>query len=152
MSVKFVLISCALRYSRSRRLRPANRDGRLQQYDTPVNVYHRPANTFVAQFVGSPSMNLIEKPDGILGIRPEDIELSTTDQPGWSAARVYVTEEMGNETLVVLTAGKSQITARGPAASKLDFDTPVWYRFRPGKLHWFDKATGVRLPDHPPPG
>src|SRR5262249_4436366 len=48
------------------------RDGKLQQFDTPANVYHRPANTFVAQFVGSPSMNLIEKADQIVGIRPED--------------------------------------------------------------------------------
>ncbi|MGD1096878.1 MAG: ABC transporter ATP-binding protein [Bryobacteraceae bacterium] len=129
------------------------RDGCIQQYDTPSNVYHRPANTFVAGFVGSPPMNLIEVPecpDATLGVRPEDVEISMIDQPGWTAARVYVTEEMGNETLVVLTAGAAQITARGPAASRLDFDTPVWYRFRPGKLHWFDKASGVRLPDHPP--
>ena len=39
------------------------RDGKIQQYDTPANVYHRPANTFVATFVGSPAMNLMEKGD-----------------------------------------------------------------------------------------
>jgi multiple sugar transport system ATP-binding protein len=121
------------------------RDGRIQQYDTPANVYHRPANTFVATFVGSPSMNLIATPDATLGVRPEDVELSMTAQPDWIPARVYVTEEMGSETLVVLSTEADQITARAPAGSKLDFDTPVWYRFRPDKLHWFDKATGERI-------
>lgn len=120
------------------------RDGKIQQYDTPSNVYHRPSNTFVAQFVGSPSMNLIEKPDGILGVRPEDVQLSTVEQPDWSPARVYVTEEMGNETIVVLNDGSTQITARAPAGVKFDFDTRVWYRFRADKLHPFDASTGMR--------
>jgi len=121
------------------------RDGKIQQYDTPANVYHRPANTFVAQFVGSPSMNLIEKPGTILGVRPEDVELSNIDQPGWSLARVYVTEEMGNETIVVISDGSTQITARIAAGRKFDFDTPVWYRFRADKLHVFNKVTGFRI-------
>ena len=120
------------------------RDGKIQQYDTPANVYHQPANTFVAQFVGSPSMNLIEKPDEMLGIRPEDIELSLTAQPGWSSARIYVTEEMGNETIVVFSDGSAQLTARAPAGFRADFETPVWFRFRPEKLHHFDRSTGGR--------
>jgi multiple sugar transport system ATP-binding protein len=120
------------------------RDGKIQQYDTPATVYHRPANTFVATFVGSPSMNLMEEGDRILGVRPEDIEISTTEQTGWKAARVYVTEEMGNETLVRLAIGETHITARASADARLDFDTPVWFRFRADKLHWFDKGTGER--------
>lgn len=121
------------------------RDGKIQQYDTPANVYHRPANTFVAQFVGSPSMNLIEKDREILGVRPEDVELSMTEQPGWSPARVYVTEEMGNETLVVLNMESSQITARAAAGVRLDFDVQVFFRFRAEKLHHFEKSTGLRV-------
>ena len=120
------------------------RDGKIQQYDTPSNVYHRPANTFVAQFVGSPSMNLIEKPDGILGVRPEDVQLSQIEQPDWSPARVYVTEEMGNETIVIISDGSLNLTARAPAGMKLDFDAQIWYRFRPEKLHWFDPSTRLR--------
>jgi len=120
------------------------RDGKIQQFDTPSNVYHRPANTFVAQFVGSPSMNLIEKPDGILGVRPEDVQLSQVEQPDWSPARVYVTEEMGNETIVIISDGSTNITARAPAGMKLDFDARIWYRFRPEKLHWFDPSTRSR--------
>ena len=120
------------------------RDGKIQQCDTPSNVYHRPANTFVAGFVGSPSMNLIERSDTIVGIRPEDIELAPSEQPGWSPARVYVTEEMGNETVVVLRDGAAQITAKASAATRFDFDTPVWYRFRAEKLHRFNKSSGMR--------
>jgi len=123
------------------------RDGKIQQYDTPANVYHRPANAFVAQFVGSPSMNLIEKDNEILGVRPEDVELSMTEQPGWLPARVYVTEEMGNETLVVLKTESSQITARVAAGVGLDFDAPVFFRLRAQKLHHFDKSTGLRVGD-----
>jgi multiple sugar transport system ATP-binding protein len=121
------------------------RDGKIQQYDTPANVYHRPANTFVAGFVGSPAMNLIEQGDRTLGIRPEDVELSMTEQPGFSPACVWVTEEMGNETVVVISTGDRKITARAPSDMRADFDAAVWYRFRENKQHWFDAATGVRL-------
>ncbi len=116
------------------------RDGKIQQYDTPANVYHRPANTFVAQFVGSPSMNLIEKPDRVIGIRPEDVELSLSANSDFSPARVYVTEEMGNETIVVISDASTQLTARAPAGFRADADTPVWFRLRPEKLHCFDKS------------
>jgi multiple sugar transport system ATP-binding protein len=120
------------------------RGGIIHQYDTPANVYHRPANTFVAQFVGSPSMNLIEMPDAILGIRPEDIELSLSSQPDWTPARIYVTEEMGNETIVVFSDGATQLTARAPAGFRADFDTPVWFRMRSEKLHRFNRSSGER--------
>ncbi len=121
------------------------RDGKIQQYDTPANVYHRPANTFVAQFVGSPSMNLIEQGDEILGVRPEDVEVSTMEQSGFSAARVWVTEEMGNETLAILKTESSQITARVAAGARMDFDARVFFRLREEKLHHFAKSTGQRI-------
>jgi multiple sugar transport system ATP-binding protein len=120
------------------------RDGKILHYDTPANVYHRPANTFVAQFVGSPSMNLIERDDVIIGIRPEDVELSLTAQPDWSSGKIYVTEEMGNETIVVVSDGSTQLTARAPAGFRAEVDRPVWFRFRPEKLHKFDRSTGER--------
>jgi multiple sugar transport system ATP-binding protein len=120
-------------------------DGRLQQFDTPANVYHRPANTFVAGFVGSPAMNLIDEGDVSLGVRPEDVELALVEQPGFTAARVWVTEELGNETIVVLAAGERRITARAPVDMPLGFDAPVWFRFREGKTHRFDRRSGGRL-------
>jgi multiple sugar transport system ATP-binding protein len=121
------------------------RDGKVQQFDTPANVYHRPANTFVAGFVGSPAMNLMDEGDRTLGIRPEDVEISMTEQPGFSTGRVWVTEEMGNETLVVIAAGGRKITARAASDARVDFDAPVWFRFREDKRHWFDATTGQRI-------
>src|SRR5919106_1458098 len=79
------------------------RKGRLQQFDTPMTIYNHPANRFVAEFVGSPSMNFIEAEGVTKGIRPEHIQVLTTPEDGAIEARVYVTELMGNETFVFLS-------------------------------------------------
>jgi multiple sugar transport system ATP-binding protein len=95
------------------------RDGRLQQVDTPQSLYRRPANLFVAAFIGSPPMNLVEAdvadrevtfagirvpltgqaPRGrvILGIRPQDISLATGDGPSFEVEPAVV-EELGSAT------------------------------------------------------
>jgi multiple sugar transport system ATP-binding protein len=134
--------------------------GRVAQYDTPANIYHRPANMFVAGFVGSPPMNLIEggieagcfvclgfslpldgvadRPRMTAGVRPEHVEISTAERPGWHPATVYVSEDMGNETFVRLAAGATQIAARVPAGVNLNFDDRVWFRPRADKVHLFD--------------
>jgi multiple sugar transport system ATP-binding protein len=140
--------------------------GRIVQYDTPANVYHRPANLFVARFVGSPAMNLLagrvesgcftgaglslpldSASNGTqitVGVRPENIEVSRVEQPGWFPATVYVAEDLGNETFVRLGAGANQVTARIPADLKLSFDDRVWFRPRQDQLHLFD-ADGKRM-------
>ena len=141
--------------------------GRLQQYDTPSVVYHRPANLFVAGFLGSPAMNcfegsiecgafvssglraaltaqqlvaLRERPRITLGVRPEDVEIGDCGEAG-QTGRVYVAEEMGNETFVRLSAGGALITARIAADRQLNFDEQVRFRFRQDKLHFFDTST-----------
>ena len=119
--------------------------GAVQQFDTPWNVYHRPANLFVAGFLGSPPMNFLHGRRGdapvILGVRPEDVEVSVTGREGWSPARVYVVESTGNESFVRLDAEGTQITARVPAETPLDFDQTVWFRARPDKIRYFDPHT-----------
>jgi multiple sugar transport system ATP-binding protein len=138
------------------------KDGCMQQFDTPAEIYHRPANLFVAGFLGSPSMNLLAgsiesgvflcaglrievrapaRNNVTLGIRPEDVEFSACAQPGFTLARVWVTEEMGNETLIRLRTGDLHITLRAPAAERPGFDTPAWFRIQPEKIHWFDSHT-----------
>jgi ABC-type sugar transport system ATPase subunit len=121
------------------------KDGKLQQFDTPATIYNRPANLFVAGFLGSPSMNLITEGAVTIGVRPEDIDFSLSEQPGWKPARVYVVEEMGNETIVRLAAEKTHLTVRVAAGIKLDFDQSCWYRLREEKLHRFDTSTGLRI-------
>jgi multiple sugar transport system ATP-binding protein len=149
--------------------------GRLQQFDTPLNIYERPANKFVAGFMGSPSMNFLDgtidhserkfvSPDVtlairsqalslprestqvVLGIRPEDIKLSVADFEGGLPATVYVTEALGNETFVFLNLGKRRIVARTGPAMRLDMESKVWISFDETKLHFFDPVSGNRLP------
>ncbi len=97
--------------------------GVAQQLDTPQRLYREPANTFVAGFIGSPSMNLVEgdasggrlsagpltldRPGAeagrvLIGIRPEDFRLA--EGPGTFPARIELTEELGPETLVYFRA------------------------------------------------
>ncbi|HSE18988.1 MAG TPA: ABC transporter ATP-binding protein [Pyrinomonadaceae bacterium] len=121
--------------------------GRLQQFDTPLQIYNSPANRFVAEFVGSPSMNFIDRERVTMGIRPEHIQVLTAPEDGAIEARVYVTELMGNETFVFLSAGANRLIARAPADFRADVDTKVWVRIATEKIHWFDAATGNRLQD-----
>jgi multiple sugar transport system ATP-binding protein len=116
--------------------------GRLQQFDTPLKIYNEPANRFVAEFVGSPSMNFIEKGEVTIGIRPEHIQVLTTPQDGAIEARVYVTELMGNETFVFLSVGDDRLIARAPAEFRAEVDTRVWLQIATEKIHFFDPITG----------
>ena len=133
--------------------------GRLQQFDTPLNIYNHPANRFVAEFVGSPSMNFIEgriehgtfvsdvlefpiaRPDEevSLGIRPEHVHVSTQPQDGSIPAQVYVTELMGNETFVFLSIGSQKLIARAAADFRADEESTVWVSFETAKAHFFSK-------------
>jgi multiple sugar transport system ATP-binding protein len=143
------------------------RDGRLQQFDTPLNIYNQPANRFVAGFVGNPSMNFITGRAGpaarmfvsgdihlplsasqcdllqgrervTLGIRPEHVHVSLEEQTEWLQASVYVTELMGNETFVFLKLGGEKIIARAPADFRAEPETPVRVRLDMDRAAFFD--------------
>jgi multiple sugar transport system ATP-binding protein len=149
-------------------------EGRVQQVDAPENIYRRPANTFVAGFVGSPSMNFLkgtidragrcftnrmirvvlrvdqlsmfEKDTPvILGIRPEDLQLSLDAQPGSMPATVYVTELMGNETLVFFKLGGERLVARTHADFQSNMEATIWVGFDLRKVHLFDAASGAAI-------
>ena len=121
------------------------RDGVLQQVDTPQNLFRRPANLFVAAFIGSPSMNLVEAdvdgsrvrfasfdltlPDGspcagldrrvILGIRPTDFEHDEDADPALPRirARPDVVEELGDETHVIFSIDAPEVHAEAVLAA-----------------------------------
>jgi len=118
--------------------------GRLQQFDTPMNIYNYPANRFVAEFVGSPSMNFIEESPLTKGIRPEHIQVLSEPHDGAIAATVYVTEQMGNETFVFLTVGTNRLIARAPADFRADEESQVWIKIAEDKIHYFDPVSGER--------
>ena len=140
--------------------------GRLQQFDTPMNIYERPANRFVAEFVGSPSMNFVDGTieggvfvsDSLriplnrsqldqlstltkltIGIRPEHIQVLTGPIDGAIPASVYVTELMGNETLVFVSIGKHKLIARAPADFRAEVESKVWLQLATEKLHFFPR-------------
>src|SRR5690606_2350601 len=87
--------------------------GNMEQFGTPEEVYHRPASTFVASFIGSPPMNLLKNVQGgrdgvITGIRPEHLDVSDT---GW-AVRTETVELLGAERLIYGRIGDEQIIVR----------------------------------------
>ncbi|HEU4508241.1 MAG TPA: ABC transporter ATP-binding protein [Pyrinomonadaceae bacterium] len=140
--------------------------GRLQQFDTPMNIYQRPANRFVAEFVGSPSMNFVDGTieSGVfvsdslriplnrsqldelstetkltIGIRPEHVHVLTEPRNGAIPASVYVTELMGNETFVFVSVGAHRLIARAPADFRAEVESKVWLQLTTEKLHFFPR-------------
>lgn len=142
------------------------RDGRIVQLDTPKKIYAEPADLFVAGFIGSPSMNLIDgqisgglfRADGVelpvdladrdgvvLGIRPEELEI-THDTGAAISGKLYALELTGESTLVTLRNGPSSVCARGHADFEAEIDSPCHLKPRSGaRIHLFDHETGERL-------
>ena len=145
------------------------RDGHIEQVGTPLELYDRPANAFVASFIGSPSMNLftghVERPgivmtdDGIAlpvaqtpglnigqrvlyGVRPQHFVLT----PGASIdAHVNVVEPTGSETQILLNIGQQKVTTLfHQRVAALPGET---LKILPDArhAHLFDAASGVRL-------
>ncbi|MGC9502218.1 ABC transporter ATP-binding protein [Baaleninema sp.] len=151
-------------------------EGDVQQLDPPDRLYFRPANQFVAGFVGSPQMNLITLscqgkaavlgntkiplPSGIetprhvvLGVRPEDLRLAAPEDDLKVSARVFLVENLGMQNLLsVRVAGtgddENAIVLRSllPADCKWDSED-LDFTFSLESLHWFDIESGDRLGD-----
>ena len=151
------------------------RGGIIQQLDAPQVIYNRPANLFVAGFIGSPSMNflhgatieqgrafrfgshridlagydggaILERPKAILGLRPEHIEIGLEERPGVSLpAVVELDEPMGADSLVWLDVGGQQISVRIPVERRLKLGTPVHLHLDLSKASIFDAATEQRI-------
>ncbi|MFD8497011.1 ABC transporter ATP-binding protein [Amycolatopsis sp. NPDC059657] len=143
------------------------KDGILQQCDTPVGLFARPVNVFVAGFIGSPAMNLLETtvdgdgaivgssrlpltpeqrsaltgPGIVVGIRPEGWEIGGTGL----AATVEVIEELGSDQyLYCRTSGGQVLTVRTPGMAPWQRGEKI--ELAPKTAHLFDQATGDRLP------
>jgi ABC-type sugar transport system ATPase subunit len=123
--------------------------GSIVQLGSPMDLYRRPVNTFVATFLGSPPMNLLSEirngSQVTLGIRPEDIEVNPAPVDAWESARVVVVEPIGNETLVTLDYRDRPLTARMPADRDVQPGQPVWIQLPPERVHLFDATTGRRV-------
>ena len=126
--------------------------GNMEQFGTPEEVYHRPASTFVASFIGAPPMNLLAsaphvKPGTLLGIRPEHLQI--VPQPaadGWTV-QVEAVEMLGAERLLYTRIDSEQLIVRvderaGPPPA---LGSTLHVRPQDGCLHSFDASTGKRL-------
>ena len=133
------------------------RDGTLQQLAPPMEIYRRPANVFVAGFVGSPTMNFLPAglgpeppmPGAVLGVRPHDITIRPSGR-GDLDATVDVVEPLGSELIVYLRLNSDSVdgTVRviAPPDPSIDPDTKVGLTLDPSRLHVFNADTGLRIP------
>jgi multiple sugar transport system ATP-binding protein len=149
-------------------------NGRIQQVATSHDVYFSPRNLFVASFLGSPPMNLIDctlreggvletsrfraqlpadavkclnstitDDEVVLGVRPEDVILSSGPTPDAIEAELYVTEPLGSEVIVDLKIGENIIKAKAAADLKMEIGEKIWLTMRTVQI--FDKRTGEPL-------
>ncbi|MEW6193598.1 MAG: sn-glycerol-3-phosphate ABC transporter ATP-binding protein UgpC [Bacteroidota bacterium] len=150
------------------------KDGIIQQVDTPMNIYRKPINKFVAGFIGSPAMNFIDgklidknsfisnegllkiqlddkisnadSHNVILGIRPEDIKIFTSqDLSNGIKAKVELLEPLGNETLIHFAIGSQKLICRSVTTENLEYDQTVNIIFNKEKIHLFDSNSGKSL-------
>jgi multiple sugar transport system ATP-binding protein len=137
--------------------------GEVQQVGTPLEIYDRPANTFVAGFIGSPAMNLLQGrltggvfeaehvripglsgPDGpvTLGFRAEDASVAAQ---GEIAAPIYSMELLGDASMATVQAGGSLVAIKAAKDFKGEISQPIAARVPARICHLFDARTGARL-------
>jgi multiple sugar transport system ATP-binding protein len=128
--------------------------GKIEQIGTPHDIYHEPANTFVAQFMGSPPMNLIPSGDWLLGFHPEDARLVETDCPASHHAlpiEVQQVERLGADALIYgsFIPGKTDVILKLPEREVGDLAPGVSRRFcvPDALMRRFDPRSGLRIRD-----
>jgi ABC-type sugar transport system ATPase subunit len=135
-------------------------DGRVQQTGPPLEIYDHPVNLLVAEFIGSPKMNVIEgrlhegrfeasgwgtplplpdREDLALGVRPEDASL---DIVAAGAGQVRVIEHFGSETSVTVDMPFGTFVVRAAADLAVEVGARVDLGFNPRRVHLFDRASG----------
>ena len=142
--------------------------GRIQQVGTPTEIYDRPANAFVASFIGSPAMNLVEgriaggtfeaegmRVDGLptdrsgavtLGFRAEDASVVASD--GQIAAPVYSIELLGEASMISYRIGGALVSVKAPKEYRAAIGEVVHSAVPASACHLFDAETGRRIDRH----
>ncbi|GAA6208378.1 ABC transporter ATP-binding protein [Cognatishimia sp. WU-CL00825] len=126
------------------------RAGFIEQVGSPLELYHRPRNVFVAGFIGSPKMNIISgeeaKKHGVtsIGIRPEHVDVSKTE--GLWKGRVGVAEHLGSDTFIHVhdTGLADMLTVRITGDIEARHGDTIYLNPQMDKLHKFD-AQGLRV-------
>ncbi|MFV2051271.1 ABC transporter ATP-binding protein [Aliiroseovarius sp. YM-037] len=143
------------------------RNGVIQQLGTPDDIYNNPANMFVAGFIGSPAMNLIngsvqsgmfvttggtrlvgvggqDRDKAILGVRADDMSVHDPGQ-GDIDVTIYAFENTGESTLLTVQWGKQRVIARGGRHLRKEQDDVVGIKLDTDHLYLFDPETGDRI-------
>jgi multiple sugar transport system ATP-binding protein len=150
------------------------KDGRVQQIGEPLELYGRPANRFVAGFIGSPAMNFVDVsitaakgalwaeaqglrvrvPDRIgtragtrvtLGVRPEALRLANGADDYSFQTEVDVVEPLGNEILLNFRAGGVPMVARVDPGTRVGAHESVRFALDPARVHFFDPKSEAAL-------
>ena len=143
--------------------------GRMEQIGTPDEVYHRPATTFVASFIGSPPMNLLpgqlaggvftapgvriagfaaaDTGNVVLGVRPEDLQVvpAVDGESAALTAEVFAFELTGDATLVTVKLGDLTVTAKAGKDYRSAMGARVGFAVRAAACHVFDAKTEARI-------
>ncbi len=139
--------------------------GKIQQVGTPTDIYDNPANTFVASFIGSPAMNLVEgtlkdgeftsqgiKVDGLstkvsgnitLGFRAEDADIVPSG--GQISAPMYSIELLGEASMITWRFGEALVSIKTQKDYRADIGETVEARVTADMCHLFDTASGERI-------
>lgn len=141
--------------------------GVVQQVGSPTEIYNRPANLFVAGFIGNPAMNLIpgtlqsgtfradgmavsglDAPDGevTLGFRAEDAVI--VSEGGTLRAPVYASEQLGDAVLVSWRVAGALVSVKTDKSAFFEIGTVVGAHVPAGACHLFDTQTGARIGGH----
>ena len=145
--------------------------GRIAQIGTPQEIYNSPISRYVAEFVGSPPINLIngtfdagkaefrveelgvalalagelDQADGkaVIGVRPEDVIIERSEDG--ISAKIHEVEPLGAFTIIDIAAGEHKLRAQIPGQPQFELGEPVSVRFDLAKCHFFDDSTGQRF-------
>ena len=151
------------------------KDGVIEQIGSPAEIYRRPANMFVAGFIGTPNMNFIDVTVGraangwtltgagtvlsmggsgfhlqqgdraVLGVRPPDLKTADAGPIGILQGTADLIEFHGNDALVTFGSGGKEISALVPARECPALRAPVRYTFDEESIHLFDATSGTSL-------
>ena len=146
------------------------KDGLVQQFGTPAEIYNRPANRFVAEFIGSPAMNMVDvlrqeggvsshglhlalndaqrqavqahaSNDLVYGLRPECLSFAAEGLPG----TLSMIEPTGPETYATVDTPAGKLTARVPGVLDAQVGDAVHLQWQAEQAHLFDRTSGARV-------
>jgi multiple sugar transport system ATP-binding protein len=148
-------------------------EGVVQQESSAFDIYHHPANLFVAEFIGNPRINrldgTLQRRDGQLHadfadlsvplkqdlplkdgrvtatIRPENVRVSETEKEGWLKVTLDSVLPTGSETILQTSAGQTHITVVDRGFFQMEVDRPLWLSFEADSMNFFDPDSGRNL-------